>query len=116
MPTHPIIGEDIRGVLARTQSLWPDLKGASVFITGATGFFGIWLSVSSLALPTRPTVLPQLNRQETESQPTERMNSVMLWSLAYFRPYLRKVSKPPLASTRFPAVNKILLSATNPLR
>jgi len=43
MSTHPIIAEDIRGVLSRTQSLWPDLKGASVFLTGATGFFGIWL-------------------------------------------------------------------------
>ena len=49
MPTHPIIAEDIRGVLSRTQSLWPDLKGASVFITGATGFFGIWLLETLLA-------------------------------------------------------------------
>jgi dTDP-glucose 4,6-dehydratase len=49
MATHPIIAEDIRGVLSRTQSLWPDLKGASVFITGATGFFGIWLLETLLA-------------------------------------------------------------------
>lgn len=49
MPTHPIVAEDIQGVLARTQSLWPDLKGASVFITGATGFFGIWLLETLLA-------------------------------------------------------------------
>jgi nucleoside-diphosphate-sugar epimerase len=49
MSTHPIIAEDIRGVLSRTQSLWPDLKGASVFITGATGFFGIWLLETLLA-------------------------------------------------------------------
>lgn len=49
MPTHPIIAEDIRGVLSRTQSLWPDLKAASVFITGATGFFGIWLLETLLA-------------------------------------------------------------------
>ena len=49
MPTHPIIAEDIRGVLSRTQGLWPDLKGASVFITGATGFFGIWLLETLLA-------------------------------------------------------------------
>jgi len=49
MPTHPIIAEDVRGVLSRTQSLWPDLKGASVFITGATGFFGIWLLETLLA-------------------------------------------------------------------
>jgi dTDP-glucose 4,6-dehydratase len=49
MSTHPIIAEDICGVLSRTQSLWPDLKGASVFITGATGFFGIWLLETLLA-------------------------------------------------------------------
>ncbi len=49
MSTHPIIAEDIRGVLSRTQALWPDLKGASVFITGATGFFGIWLLETLLA-------------------------------------------------------------------
>jgi nucleoside-diphosphate-sugar epimerase len=49
MSTHPIIAEDIRGVLSRTQSLWPDLKGASVFLTGATGFFGIWLLETLLA-------------------------------------------------------------------
>lgn len=46
---HPIIAEDISGVLSRTQSLWPDLKGASVFVTGATGFFGIWLLEALLA-------------------------------------------------------------------
>ncbi|MFM8734595.1 MAG: NAD-dependent epimerase/dehydratase family protein, partial [Pirellulales bacterium] len=36
-------------MLSRTQSLWPELKGASVFITGATGFFGIWLLETLLA-------------------------------------------------------------------
>lgn len=49
MTTHPIIAEDIRGVLSRTQPLWPDLKGASVFLTGVTGFFGIWLLETLLA-------------------------------------------------------------------
>lgn len=49
MSTRPIIAEDIRGVLSRAQPLWPDLKGAGVFITGATGFFGIWLLETLLA-------------------------------------------------------------------
>ena len=49
MSTHPIIAEDIRSVLSRSPSLWPDLEGASVFITGATGFFGIWLLETLLA-------------------------------------------------------------------
>jgi nucleoside-diphosphate-sugar epimerase len=49
MPTHPIIAEDVRGVLSRRHTLWPDLRGANVFITGATGFFGIWLLETLLA-------------------------------------------------------------------
>jgi dTDP-glucose 4,6-dehydratase len=49
MATHPIIAEDVAAVLRRTQSLWPDLKNATVFITGATGFFGIWLLETLLA-------------------------------------------------------------------
>lgn len=49
MSTHSIIAEDIRDVLSRTQALWPDLKGASVFLTGATGFFGMWLLETLLA-------------------------------------------------------------------
>lgn len=44
-----LIAEDIGGVLSRTQALWPDLKGATVFITGVTGFFGIWLLETLLA-------------------------------------------------------------------
>jgi dTDP-glucose 4,6-dehydratase len=49
MSHTPIIAEDIRGVLSRTQSLWPDLRSANVFFTGATGFFGIWLLETLLA-------------------------------------------------------------------
>jgi nucleoside-diphosphate-sugar epimerase len=41
--------KDIRTVLLRTPSLWPELKAAAVFITGATGFFGIWLLETLLA-------------------------------------------------------------------
>lgn len=49
MLSDPLIAEDIRGVLTRTAVLWPDLKGASVFLTGSTGFFGIWLLETLLA-------------------------------------------------------------------
>jgi nucleoside-diphosphate-sugar epimerase len=69
MPTHPIIAEDIRGVLSRTQSLWPDLKGASVFITGGTGFFGIWLLETLLAANREFSLglrIPALSRDSAE--------------------------------------------------
>jgi len=49
MSTHPIIAADISGAIARTESLWPALAEASVFISGATGFFGIWLLETLLA-------------------------------------------------------------------
>jgi len=46
---HRIVNEDIANLLARTPGLWGDLRGASIFITGGTGFFGIWLLEALLA-------------------------------------------------------------------
>jgi len=40
--THPL-AEDLDLVLARTEGLWPELRGQKIFITGGTGFFGRWL-------------------------------------------------------------------------
>jgi nucleoside-diphosphate-sugar epimerase len=44
-----IISADIARLLARTPSLWEPLRGASLFISGGTGFFGIWLLEAILA-------------------------------------------------------------------
>jgi dTDP-glucose 4,6-dehydratase len=40
--------EDLEHVSSELASIWPELRGAHVFLTGGTGFFGIWLLESLL--------------------------------------------------------------------
>lgn len=63
MSVRPLPPEDLAHVLTHTRELWAEARGQSFFITGGTGFFGMWLLESfvrandALGLGARAVVL-----------------------------------------------------------
>ncbi|MEI6713470.1 MAG: NAD(P)-dependent oxidoreductase [Verrucomicrobiota bacterium] len=43
MPFHPLPPEDLELIFESTLTLWEEARGKRFFITGGTGFFGVWL-------------------------------------------------------------------------
>ena len=74
MPAPNPLAADLDHVLAHTEHLWSDARGARFFITGGTGFVGTWLvesllwanarlnlGISAVLLTRQPNPFPHLN-------------------------------------------------------
>lgn len=74
-PAPPLPPEDLEHVLRHTQQEWAVARGARIFITGGTGFFGIWLLETllhineALRLDLRATILTRSPRTFAERAP-----------------------------------------------
>jgi len=42
-PLKPLSEQDLNLILEQTASLWEEVRGQRIFLTGGTGFFGCWL-------------------------------------------------------------------------
>ena len=75
MISKPLPEEDIVAVFEQTSALWMEARGKKFFITGGTGFFGMWLLESftkandALDLGMSATVLTRSKRAFEEKAP-----------------------------------------------
>ncbi len=84
-PVRPLPEADLEHILRHTESLWSELNGERLFITGGTGFFGIWLletlafAVRRLHLDLRATVLTRNTQAFADKAPHLAASKMFTW-------------------------------------
>ncbi|MGO8719657.1 MAG: NAD-dependent epimerase/dehydratase family protein [Acidobacteriaceae bacterium] len=74
-PAPPVSDLDLNYILENNASLWEEMRGRRIFLTGGTGFFGCWLLESFLAanrafhLQAQAVVLTRSSRKFRERAP-----------------------------------------------
>lgn len=85
MIAHPLLRQDLDHVLTHAESIWRDLAGARLFITGGTGFFGKWLLESiahandSLGCGIKVTILTRNSAAFWAEMPHLRKRTEFCW-------------------------------------
>jgi dTDP-glucose 4,6-dehydratase len=70
---YSLFKKDLDSILGQTEELWKELRRKKIFLTGGTGFFGVWLLESfayvnqELSLDAQLTVLTR-NRESLQSR------------------------------------------------
>jgi dTDP-glucose 4,6-dehydratase len=84
-PIAPLPIADLEHILQHTTDLWQELAGARFFITGGTGFFGLWLletlafANQRLGLDLKATILTRDSRAFAQKAPHLASNPMFDW-------------------------------------
>jgi dTDP-glucose 4,6-dehydratase len=91
-PVPPLPETDLLHILDRTAPLWRELSGARLFVTGGSGFFGIWFLETLAAANARLnagvdiTVLSRAPERVIASHP--HLSAVCTWHLGDVRDFV----------------------------
>jgi len=82
---RPLPREDLEHVLQHTRDLWEEIRGKRIFITGGTGFFGVWLletfvfANEQLGLDARVTALTRNPENSSKKIPRLASHPAIDW-------------------------------------
>jgi dTDP-glucose 4,6-dehydratase len=84
-PVAPLPIADLEHIMRYTRPLWREFSGARFFMTGGTGFFGLWLletlayAEAQLGLGLKATILTRNARMFAEKAPHLARNAMFVW-------------------------------------